>query len=190
MLSRSYWLPKLINNNLDVASAFYTHSKILVTALNGPVIGLSAALIAHSDFIYAVSDAYLMTPFSSLGLVPEGGSSIAFVQRMGMGKANEALILGKKIPATELAQIGFVNKLFDDKVNFRQDVMRELQETFGDHLVKSSLLGTKALLRRRLIVSQQEQAPLETYAGLDRFCEGIPQAEMAKVVSGQKRHKL
>jgi peroxisomal 3,2-trans-enoyl-CoA isomerase len=92
-LSRHYWLPKLVNNNVDVARAPYSHSKILVTALNGPVIGLSAALISHSDFIYAVSDAYLMTPFTSLGLVAEGGSSVAFVQRMGQGKANEALLL-------------------------------------------------------------------------------------------------
>ncbi|PNP60892.1 hypothetical protein FNYG_14379 [Fusarium nygamai] len=104
ILSRPYWLPKLVNNNLDVATAFYSHSKILVTALNGPVLGLSAALISHSDFIYAVPDAYLLTPFSSLGLVAEGGDSVAFVHRMGPDKANEALILGRKIPVSELVQ--------------------------------------------------------------------------------------
>jgi peroxisomal 3,2-trans-enoyl-CoA isomerase len=141
MLSRAYWVPKLVNNNVDVARAFYSHSKILVTALNGPVIGLSAALISHSDFIYAVSDAYLMTPFTSLGLVAEGGSSVAFVQRMGQGKANEALLLGRKIPVSELAQVGFVNKVFEGKGNFREQVMEHLHQTFGEHLVKSSLLG-------------------------------------------------
>ena len=190
MLSRPYWLPKLVNNNLDVARAFYSHSKILVTALNGPVIGLSAALIAHSDFIYAVPDAYLMTPFTSLGLVAEGGASIAFVQRMGQGKANEALILGRKIPVGELAQVGFVNKVFQDKKSFRQQVMEHLRQTFGSHLIGSSLLGTKFLLRRRLVREQDEQAPLETFDGLARFCQGIPQGEMGKVLSGAKKHRL
>ncbi|KAM6504651.1 dodecenoyl-CoA isomerase [Fusarium solani] len=190
MLSRPYWLPKLVNNNLDVARAFYSHSKILVTALNGPVIGLSAALIAHSDFIYAVSDAYLLTPFTSLGLVAEGGASVAFVHRMGQGKANEALILGRKIPVNELVQVGFVNKVFTDKKNFREQVMEYLRQTFNTHLVGSSLLGTKALMRRRLVREQDEQAPLETFGGLERFCEGIPQAEMGKVMSGNKKHRL
>lgn len=190
MLSRSYWLPKLVNNNLDVARAFYSHSKILVTALNGPVLGLSAALISHSDFIYAVPDAYLLTPFSSLGLVAEGGASVAFVHRMGPGKANEALILGRKIPVSELVQVGFVNHVFKDKVNFRAQVLGHLRETFGSHLVGSSLLGTKALMRRRVVREQDEVAPLETFRGLERFCEGIPQEEMAKVFSGTKKHRL
>ncbi|KAM5354588.1 hypothetical protein ACJ41O_001235 [Fusarium nematophilum] len=190
MISRSYWLPKLVNNNLDVARAFYAHSKILVTALNGPVLGLSAALISHSDFVYSVSDAYLLTPFTSLGLVAEGGASVAFVQRMGLGKANEALILGRKIPVEELVQVGFVNKVFQDKKNFRAQVIEYMRTTFGDNIVGSSMLGTKALLRRRLVREQDEVAPLEAFGGLERFCEGIPQTEMAKVVSGSKKHRL
>ncbi|KAG5655121.1 hypothetical protein KAF25_001894 [Fusarium avenaceum] len=183
ILSRPYWLPKLVNNNLDVARAFYSHSKILVTALNGPVIGLSAALISHSDFIYAVPDAYLLTPFTSLGLVAEGGASVAFVHRMGPGKANEALILGRKIPVNELVQVGFVNHVFKDKNNFRTQVLEYLRQTFSSHLVGSSLLGTKALMRRRVVREQDEMAPLETFQGLERFCEGIPQEEMAKAAS-------
>ncbi|PKY05856.1 putative enoyl-CoA isomerase [Aspergillus campestris IBT 28561] len=190
MLSRPYWLPKLVNNNLDVARAFYSHSKILVTALNGPVIGLSAALIAHSDFIYSVPDAYLLTPFSSLGLVAEGGSSVAFAHRMGPGKANEALILGRKIPVNELVQVGFVNHVFADKNNFRAQVLEYLRQAFGPHLVGSSLLGTKALMRRRVVREQEEVAPLETFQGLDRFCEGIPQEEMAKAIAGGKKSRL
>jgi peroxisomal 3,2-trans-enoyl-CoA isomerase len=36
--------------------------------MNGPAVGLSAALIAHSDFGYA-PHGYILTPFSSLGLL-------------------------------------------------------------------------------------------------------------------------
>lgn len=79
-----------------------------------------------------------MTHFTSLGLVAEGGAGIAFVQRMGQGKANEGLILGKKISVGKLAQVGFVNMVFQDKSNFRQQVMEHLRQTFGRHLVGSS----------------------------------------------------
>ncbi|RHZ48576.1 enoyl-CoA hydratase/isomerase family protein [Aspergillus thermomutatus] len=61
---RQYWMRALVLNNIDLAEAFYSHPKILVTALNGPVIGLSAAMIAHSDFIIASLSAYLLTPFA------------------------------------------------------------------------------------------------------------------------------
>lgn len=37
--------------NIDATKAFITHPKILIAALNGPVIGLSAALVAHCDLI-------------------------------------------------------------------------------------------------------------------------------------------
>jgi enoyl-CoA hydratase/carnithine racemase len=38
-------------NNIEVTKAFFEHPKILVAALNGPAIGLSASLVALADFI-------------------------------------------------------------------------------------------------------------------------------------------
>jgi len=35
------------------------------------------------------------------------------VRRMGIAKANEALILSLRIPCDELVQCGFVNKVFE-----------------------------------------------------------------------------
>ncbi|KAI6709422.1 enoyl-CoA hydratase/isomerase [Diplocarpon mali] len=110
---QEHWLKIFVAYNLNITQAFYTHSKILVSALNGPAIGISAALIAFSDFIYCVPSKFLLTPFSSLGLVAEGGASRVFVQRLGISKANEALIMSKRITAEELLQVGFVNKIFD-----------------------------------------------------------------------------
>jgi len=82
-------LERLSGSNLDLTRSFYRHSKILVAGLNGPAIGLSAALLGHFDFVYAVPTAYFLTPFSAISLVCEGGASEALVQRMGLGKANE-----------------------------------------------------------------------------------------------------
>lgn len=164
--------------NLEITNAFYTHPKILVTALNGPAIGLSAALIALSDFIYALPHTFLLTPFTSLGLVAEGGSSRAFVQRLGISKANEALIMSKRITAEEMLQVGFINKIFDlgkDEQNkFLEEVLKYIDERLGEHLNSESLLKVKALIRKpeRDIMDTQNAA--EVFRGLERLAAGIP----------------
>ncbi|PCG99101.1 Crotonase, core [Penicillium occitanis (nom. inval.)] len=121
-------LQHTVANNLHITRAFYTHPKILVTTLNGLAIGLAAALISFSDLIYAVPSAFIMTPFSSLGLVAEGGASYGFVQRMGIAKASEALIQSRRISADQLLNVGFVNKIIQPEA-FLDDVLREINDT-------------------------------------------------------------
>ncbi len=190
-----HWLRSFVAFNMNITHAFYTHPKILVVGLNGPVVGLSAALSAFADFIYAAPHAFLLTPFSSLGLVAEGGASRALVQRLGIAKANEALIMSKRIPAEELAAAGFVNKVFEglakgDDDKFRALVLREIDDRLGDHLVGDSLVGIKELIRKPERDAMDAQGSREVFAGLDRFVTGVPQAEFAKIASGKKRHKL
>ncbi|KAK4106025.1 d3,d2-enoyl-CoA isomerase-like protein [Parathielavia hyrcaniae] len=190
-----FWLQSFAANNLHVTRAFYTHRKILVVGLNGPVIGLSAALVSFADFIYAAPHAFLLTPFSSLGLVTEGAASRALVQRLGLPRANEALIMSKKIACDELAAAGFVNKVFaevgkDDDDKFRALVLREIDERLGEHLVGESLLGIKKLIRKPEMDVMEGQNVAEVFAGVDRFVSGVPQAEFLKIATGKKRHKL
>lgn len=188
------WLKNFVSNNLNITHAFYTHPKILVTALNGPAIGLSAALIAFSDFIYCVPHTFLLTPFSSLGLVSEGLASRAFVTRLGISKANEALIMSKRITSEELLQVGFVNKIFDCKkgedAKFRELVFAEIEDRLGDHLIGDSLTKIKALIRKPEIQLLDAQGVSEVFGGLERFMAGIPQEQFRKIASGEKRHKL
>lgn len=187
-------LRSFVSNNLNITQAFYSHPKILITALNGPVVGLSAALIAFSDFIYCVPHAYLLTPFSSLGLVAEGGASIAFVQRLGISKANEALIMSKRISAEELLASGFVNKIFEcgkgEDEKFRGLVLEEIENRLGGHLIGDSLTKIKALIQKPAREKLDAQGVAEVFGGLERFVSGIPQEEFRKVASGKKRHKL
>ncbi|KAK4552273.1 dodecenoyl-CoA isomerase [Recurvomyces mirabilis] len=178
----------------DVTQAFYTHSKLLVTGLNGPVVGLVAALVSFSDFIYCMPHTYLLAPFTSLGLVPEGGSSLGFIRRMGVAKANEALIASRKLPSQELLACGYVNEIFDctmgDDKKFLGMVLAKVDDLLGPQLVASSMLRTKALLLEPLRQQIDKQMVAELFTGLDRAARGIPQIEFAKIKSGAKRHKL
>lgn len=113
---------------------------------------------------------------------------------MGISKANEALIMSKRITAEELLHVGFVNKIFDTKKGedekFRELVFKEIDERLGTHLVSDSLLKIKALIRKPDRDVMDAQGVAEVFGGLERFAAGIPQEEFRKLASGEKRHKL
>lgn len=192
-------LKSFLAHNGDITQTFNHHPKILVSALNGPVIGLSAALVAFSDFIYAMPHTFLLTPFSSLGLVAEGGSSVAFVQRLGPGKAAEALIMSKRLTAAELVQANFINEILGKDIDpkdpgadkkFLAEVLNEVDERLGSHLNSDSLVKIKQLLKAGPREEVDKGNYRELFEGMDRFVKGIPQEEFRKVASGEKRHKL
>lgn len=79
---KSFYAQRAYNNNSRFAQALYHHEKILVAALNGPVVGIVAAATAYCDFVYCFEDFWLATPFTSLALVAEGGTSSTFVKKV------------------------------------------------------------------------------------------------------------
>jgi len=152
-----------------------------------------------SDFVYCAPHAYLLTPFSSLGLVTEGNASIAFVRRLGLAKANEALIMSKRITCAELVQTGFVNKVIEDAGNERDEgfsdrflakVMEEVDERLGSHLNGESLIKIKELIQKPYRAAMDQQGVDEVMGGLQRFLKGVPQEEFRRLASGEKKHKL
>ncbi|KAI0570324.1 peroxisomal-enoyl-isomerase protein [Pyrenophora tritici-repentis] len=195
---REKWLKNFVAGNLHITHAFHTHPNILITALSGPAVGLSAALIAHSDFIYSAPHAYLLTPFSSLGLVTEGAACISLMRRLGLPKANEALILGKRITCAELLATGFVNKVFDGAGDERSEgysdrflglVMQEVRESF-EGLNGESVVGIKRLIQGPWRGVFERSNVDEVMGGLERFVKGVPQEEFGRVARGERRHKL
>lgn len=73
--------------------------KILAAAVNGPAVGIAVTLLLHCDLVHCSDKAILWAPFTRLALVPELCSSQTFIESHGLSKANEMLLLGKKICA-------------------------------------------------------------------------------------------
>ena len=152
-------------------------------------------MIAYSDFIYATPKTYLQTPFASLGLVAEGGSSAAFVERMGIGKANKALIQGRRLDAAELAGCGFVDRVFDDVDGsddeaFKRVVLDEIKDgLLGDHLNGESMLKIKALIRGKQRRELNAQNVEEVFEVLGRNVAGIPQQQFEKLKNRKRGAK-
>ena len=195
-----HYLHTFLPTNFDLARAFYTHPKIFVTALNGPAVGGAAALIAFSDFIYALPHVYILTPFASLGIVAELGASRSLVQRMGISKANEALLMGKRIGAQEMLDCHFVNKIMPASSahgrsvaeNFLSQVLQDVEENLtAGHGAGGSLLKIKELIRSKNEEKMMDLHNLaEVLAGLDGLVQGIPQRQMTEKLLGSKKSKL
>ncbi|KAL5490488.1 hypothetical protein ACEPAI_5321 [Sanghuangporus weigelae] len=196
---------RVVRPNTDVNRALYSHSKVLVAALNGPVM----TFLGHFDFIYCVSDAWLFVPFSFLGkyhleaatvdsdivvgIISEAGSSVSFVNRMGLSKANEALIFGKKIEAEELLACGFVKKIFPRQSceSFHAAVRKHLEGQL-EGLDPTAVLKIKELIQYGINEKNSKDGTnlRESFAQAERFASGVPMERFFKVATKEIKHKL
>lgn len=127
--------------------------KILIAAVCGPAIGIGTTMLLHTDFVYAGDNAYFLTPFSQLGLVPEAASSLLLAQRIGQQRANKMLLASEKILAQEAKDCGLVLEVLPPS---------EVLTAAKDCAKRLGKLPPKALLKsKKLIKSHQQKTVLE-----------------------------
>lgn len=125
-------------------AAFINFPKPAVALVNGPSIGVSCTVLGLFDFIYASDKAFFHTPFTLLGLNPEGCSSYTFPRAMGTARANRVLMLNEQLSAQEAKSCGFITDVFPH-ATFHEEAKKRLQEL--DRLPPKSLQYSKALVR-------------------------------------------
>ncbi|MFD3701943.1 enoyl-CoA hydratase [Nocardia sp. NPDC058658] len=94
----------------DVVRAIVDSPLPVIAHVNGPAAGVGTSLALAADLIYAVDTAYLLLPFTSIGLMPDGGSSAIVAASMGRARAAELALLGARLPATEAAAAGLITR--------------------------------------------------------------------------------
>ncbi|XP_060630746.1 enoyl-CoA delta isomerase 2-like isoform X2 [Anolis sagrei] len=124
---------------------FIDFPKPLIAVVNGPAVGIAVTLLGLFDIVYASDRATFHTPFSSLGLSPEGCSSYTFPKIMGLSKATEMLLFNKKLTAAEACSWGLVTEVFPDST-FQKEVWTRLKAYAS--LPRNSLTFSKKLIRR------------------------------------------
>ena len=158
---------------MELLRSIIDHKKVFVLALNGPAVGAGAAWFPGvADIVLASSSTYLQIPFSALGLVPENGSAITFAQSIGVHRANEFLMFGKKLNAQELENYGVVNKIFEND-GFQESVKGYLEEILRVNDGKS-MMETKRLQNAPLRDGRIVAVFNSVDALAERFVEGAP----------------
>jgi hypothetical protein len=104
----------------------------------------------HVDMIHDLNNTADMV----LGLVPENGSAINFSQSMGVHRANEFLMFGRKMDVEELKQWGIVNQVFPAE-GFQSHVTKYLEDQLavndGKSMMETKRLQNEPLRSGRLL---------------------------------------
>jgi enoyl-CoA hydratase len=83
----------------------------VVSAVNGPAVGLGCSLASLSDLVVMEETAYLADPHVALGLVAGDGGAITWPLNMGLQRVKEWLLLGGRITAEQALQYGLANRV-------------------------------------------------------------------------------
>mmetsp|Transcript_3741 Transcript_3741/g.10864 ORF Transcript_3741/g.10864 Transcript_3741/m.10864 type:complete len:278 (+) Transcript_3741:91-924(+) len=107
--------------NKQLFEQYIDFPKPIFAAINGPTIGAAATSATLLDGVLANQRATFHTPFASLGLVPEGCSSVIFPKLFGDELANKMLHEGHKMTAQEAHEHGMVNVLVETEPSEGED---------------------------------------------------------------------
>ena len=86
-------------------------SKIYIAAINGFAGGVALGLAMGADLAVMAEDATLFSPFTAIGLVPDGGASWYFLHHLGYKRAFQAIAEGTRMDAATCLDLGIVNKV-------------------------------------------------------------------------------
>ncbi len=118
-------------------------SKPFIVAIRGFAIGIGTTLMLHADLAFCDTTARFQMPFLSLGLTPEGASTLLIPQRAGYLKAFELIVLGEVFSAEAALSAGLVNQIVADDV-YAHARIKALRLT---QFPISAVIESKAMLR-------------------------------------------
>lgn len=189
---RRYYVGPFLGRNTSAAYTFWSHPKLLVCALNGPVIGLSAGLVSCADIIIGKESTFLLVPFANLSLVTEGAAGFTLPHRLGLSLANQALLASQPIASKDLVRSGFLNWTVPDSVS-TEDFNKQILSWVTDKTEKLdpySVEGIKKLIHMPYNAGFGEMVYEEAMGGIERFAKGLPQARFKAMSERTHRHKL
>jgi len=150
----------------DVIHTRYTPSLNLITGMDQPVIaavagpaagiGLSFALAC--DLVVMAEDGFLLAPFSTIGLLPDGGATWFLARRLGYHRAYQLCVEAERIPAARCLELGLVNRvvpvarLLDEAIDWAGELAQR---------APLSMAATKHAMRQAMHLSLAEAMTLE-----------------------------
>ena len=118
--------------------------KPLIASVKGNAIGVGTSMLLHCDVVVASPTAKFSMPFTSLGLVPEAGSTFLFPALVGYQRAARIFMTGDSFDAQEALVMGLIAEVNDDALAAATRIAEQIAEQ-----PPQAIINTKALLKAR-----------------------------------------
>jgi enoyl-CoA hydratase/carnithine racemase len=145
-----------LHNWIETIRAF---PKPVIAAVEGPAAGAGFSLALACDMIVAARNSVFLMAYSNIALSPDGGGSWSLSRSLPRQLAIEILMMGERINAERLHQLGVVNRL------------SEPGQALGTALSMANLLNQKAhnaLTSIKELINEADAASLNQQLALER----------------------
>jgi 2-(1,2-epoxy-1,2-dihydrophenyl)acetyl-CoA isomerase len=83
----------------------------IVTAVNGPAVGVGSTIALSGDLVLASESAYFLQAFRRIGVAPDSGTAYLLTRSVGRARAMEMILLAEKISAQKALDWGLINRV-------------------------------------------------------------------------------
>ncbi len=163
------------NRYMPIILKLRTLEKPVVCAVNGVAAGAGASLALACDYRLASEHASFIQSFIKVGLVPDSGACSLLPRLVGLGRAMDLMMTGRKVSAQEALDMGMINQLLPSEelmekaMAFSQELASGPTKAYG--LLKRAV--NKAM-DTDLASYLSYEADLQEIAGrTDDFKEGV-----------------
>jgi enoyl-CoA hydratase/carnithine racemase len=116
--------------------------KPLLAAVKGNAVGVGTTMLLHCDVVLAAPNANFSMPFTSLGLVPEAGSSYLFPALVGYQRAARIFMTGESFSAEAAKEMGLVSTIEAEVLEAANKLAAQIASQ-----PPQAIINTKALLK-------------------------------------------
>lgn len=93
-----------------IQEAIASIPKPVIAAVPGSAAGIGMSIALHCDLLVMADDAFLLSPFTTISLVPDGGLNWILVRQLGYRRAFQLSVESERIPAGRCVELGLANK--------------------------------------------------------------------------------
>jgi len=130
----------------------------VIAAINGAAMGGGCEIALSCDFRLIADDAKIGLTEITFGALPGGGGTQRLPRLIGVGKAKELIMLGKRLTAEEALRVGLVNEVVPkpDLLQRAEDLAAELAD-----LAPYAMRGAKRCINEGMSMTLEQGIRLE-----------------------------
>ena len=93
-----------------VQEAIANMPKPIIAAVPGSAAGIGLSIALQCDLLIMADDAFLLSPFTTISLVPDGGLNWMLVRQLGYRRAFQLSVESDRLPAVRCIELGLANR--------------------------------------------------------------------------------